>query len=841
MRPNDVQRLLDDGGYDGSDPVGHRLARARERLLAKRERAQGWADLVVLLRQVLERWALGAGGNYRNAAVYVPKAAPWPAPENWRLASFTVDEALEGRWRLSVKAWSPDWFGEDDRAVVTNAVAAVARRPPSSLPADPLIQAMLGVETATCLGQRDVIRSLYLTPSGSTILAVLPTGSGKSSAFQFAALHGSGTQGMVVVVVPTVALARDQERRYIELAHRAGKPPPLGVPLAYHGGLSAEEAHALRQAVESGTLPILFAAPEALLRSLSRPLLTAAENGRVGLFAVDEAHIVAQWAEFRPEFQAISGFRDELQTRCPVEHPFRTLLLTATLTAEGFDTLSKTFGRPTSCQDEVAVVAEVSLRSEPGYIVSLCEGPSGTEEKQRRVVEALYHLPRPLILYTTKVADAQAWHRRVTTDLGFQSARCIVGGDMTGDHGAAVLEDWTKGELDLVVATSAFGLGVDQSDVRSIIHACVPESIDRWYQEVGRAGRDGKASVALLAADKADLDTATRMANEALIGHELAFGRWNAMFTDPRRTNDGDTHQIPLDALTPGYDVHSERNRQWNMRTLVMMVQAGMLRFSYSSTPAPSETPTPAPDPDRGATGNPAPPSPTAYVSILEPDHDMQERFDELFTATRNLRRASDQKDAARVLALARREKSVQDLLRETYSVPHADIVVPTPPLGPVLIRRVTHAFEVRDPLRTAFGHIQGAAPLILTYDRGLGWEVQQSIRALAHRLTRLGVIEFAWPTEVLTALNWAQLSSQSPHRYVFSELGTIDGISEPWLVPKLTVLVDPGLAALRQALSSRPFHVLVVPSGLLDPAYPHRMFDERAYMQLPAFLEALA
>src|SRR5687768_17012424 len=114
----------------------------------------------------------------------------------------------------------------------------------------------------------------------------------------------------------------------------------------------------------------------------------------------------------------------------------------------------------------------------------------------------------------------------MVNELGFRRVRCVRGGDMASAQGDEILRGWNAGDIDVVVATSAFGLGVDQSEVRSILHACLPESIDRWYQEVGRGGRDGRASVALLVADEEDQRTAERMAKERLLHARTAWARW---------------------------------------------------------------------------------------------------------------------------------------------------------------------------------------------------------------------------------------------------------------------------------------------------------------------------
>lgn len=851
MKPDQLQTLLTTGSCDDGRSIALRIAAAREALI--KSDGAAWADFVVLVRQALERWALARyKGNRAGAVVRVSSRRPWPSRDQWELAGVVADTVDSNTVRLRCQPWQPAWLPEMDARVVEEAVAAVHRPLRASTPADPLVARRMGVVSATSAGQRDAIRSVYLTPPGSNVLVLLPTGAGKSTAFHFAALHNAAIgDGMVVVVVPTIALARDQEARYRELATQARQELPVGVPLAFHGGLSDGERIAMRRAVASGELPILFASPESLLGTLQRPLLAAAEKGLVSAFAIDEAHIVAQWAEFRPHFQAISGLRDALKDHSPKATPFRTLLLTATLTEEGFDLLTNIFGR-------LLVVAEVALRTEPAYLLATC--PDHTE-KQRRIDEALYHLPRPLIVYTTLREDAEALYARMKNQLGFRRARCVRGGDMADAQGAEVLRGWSTGEIDVVVATSAFGLGVDQSDVRSVLHACVPESIDRWYQEVGRSGRDGRASVAILIADEDDKRTAARMAKERLLLPDTAWVRWSAMRRAPRppeladQSDEHHTISVPLNTVTAGNDVATERDEDWNFRTLTMMVHAGMLRFSYS---LPREKlPRGAEDDD--AVGG-ASTTPYAHVRIVHDDHLRRDRFVERFAAARAKRVDADRQDVIRLRALIDGARSVHDLLRETYAIPKARVVVPRTPGScprsrreriarhdrgfPLLVRPADATRrDVDEVLLQLFRELprEYHGPLLVRYERQSDWSFSDELRELSERLATLGIVEFAWPETSFGALDWIALCTRAPGRYVFAAERDDEPAVSPWQVPRLTVLDGPDRAELLRALGVvRPRHVMLAPKDLPDPFAPQRSFNARMHMDLPAFLERI-
>ena len=141
-----------------------------------------------------------------------------------------------------------------------------------------------------------------------------------------------------------------------------------------------------------------------------------------------------------------------------------------------------------------------------------------------------------------------------------------------------IISLWADNHLDVIVATSAFGVGIDKRDVRSVIHATVPETVDRFYQEVGRGGRDGCSSASLLVYSDVDRELADRLAAPSLISDELAFERWSAMRELAVPLNEmGTLLELDLDAVPERLHQQSDYNAAWNMRTLIMMARAKML------------------------------------------------------------------------------------------------------------------------------------------------------------------------------------------------------------------------------------------------------------------------
>ncbi|NJO53056.1 MAG: ATP-dependent DNA helicase RecQ, partial [Leptolyngbyaceae cyanobacterium RM2_2_4] len=367
---------------------------------------------------------------------------------------------------LSACPWTPEWLPESEAVSPEPPLSKsnAERRNCSPVPGDPFLS-LLGHETYQSVGQREAIRAILTAPPGATLVVNLPTGSGKSLCAHLPAQLKSDPVGVTIVVVPTVALAIDQERSFKE---KTG----INYATAYYYDTSVdgqERRDEIRDRIRQGTQAIVFTSPEGLIESLSHSVYQAARQGFLKYFVVDEAHIVEQWGdEFRPEFQELAGFRRDLLRLTS----FPTLLLTATVTESCLDTLETLFGQPGSFQ----VVSSVQLRPEPAYWFAWC---SSWEERRQRLIEALHNLPRPLIIYGSKVADVDRWYGELQR-AGFKRIAKMTGKSNQQDRWQ-LLEAWRNQQIDVVVATSAFGLGVDLPDVRAVIHVCIPETIDRFY------------------------------------------------------------------------------------------------------------------------------------------------------------------------------------------------------------------------------------------------------------------------------------------------------------------------------------------------------------------------
>lgn len=544
-----------------ADPLLRRVCNVLEFMETHGE-PEKMSDLIILVKQALLSCNLTHGEHLR-----VPLTEGWPTNEAWQTFGFEATAAGVEALLIRTQPWKPEWLDSGASEVVADAIRRLPRRPDRRTLADPFIESRLGTPSYLSASQRTAVQTAFLMPRGSTSLIVLPTGSGKSLVFQSPVFSSASQIGLSVVVVPTVALARDQDLRFQELSTKLSSA--IGT-FAYHSGMSDEDRRTTRQRIEEGKVRVLFASPESLMTSLRQPLFKAASQGLLNYFAVDEAHMISQWGEsFRPEFQMLAGLRDLLQDACPKDRKLRTLLLTATMTADCYETLSSLFGI-----GEFRVVGDASLRSEIGFLI---RNATNEIERESCIEEALRELPRPLVLYTTKRDDAARWYDRIRK-LGFQRVALVRGGDLSDEDGDQILRDWNSGQTDIIVATSAFGLGVDQSEVRSVVHACLPESIDRFYQEVGRSGRDGRASVSLLITTPDDERLASDLAIQARIGIDRGFQRWQEMSIHGRGGLNG-TYIVSLDRRPHDIDYVGPRNASWNLRTLLLMRRARLLDF----------------------------------------------------------------------------------------------------------------------------------------------------------------------------------------------------------------------------------------------------------------------
>lgn len=551
------------------DPLLERLRQVLT-FMANSGRCASEVDLIALVRQ----WMLRVSASHGAPWLRVPLRLPWPTADAWEAEGFNVARMRDC---LDIRPFAPRLAWLDLQAdLFDDAFAMLPARELTEIPADPFIEAHLGHRMYTGPGQREAVRALLQAPSELTLIANLPTGSGKSVLAQLPPMQRR--EGfLTLVIVPTVALALDQERRMNEMfVSQDGRWEVR--PLAYHGGLTKAERAKIFANLQEGRQRVLFTSPEAATGTLRKVLIDSACAGRLTDVVIDEAHIVASWGSgFRPAFQLLPALIRTLRDATPLADSIRVVLASATLTQHTIDVLQQQFGSAATPE----VISAVHLRPEPRYASRYC----GDDESLRsaRVLEALRVAPRPFILYVTRPEEANQWLTKLRSN-GFERVDQFTGETGSLDR-QRLLKKWGANDLDGMVATSAFGLGVDKGDVRTVVHATLPESLDRYYQEVGRSGRDGRASASLLLFTDRDIAQASSMRTKAFIGNEIGFDRWMTMIgpsfqLDPTRSE----WWVDLNAVRPELNTPGPTNLRWNLRTLNLMASAGFLELTQVSS-----------------------------------------------------------------------------------------------------------------------------------------------------------------------------------------------------------------------------------------------------------------
>jgi RecQ family ATP-dependent DNA helicase len=323
-------------------------------------------------------------------------------------------------------------------------------------------------------GQREAVQAAL---DGRDSLVVMPTGSGKSLCYQ---LPGIASRDLTVVVSPLIALMADQYRRLVLGGHPAAM---------IASGMDEEAVRDALRAVRGGEARIVFCSPE---RFASSSFLSALAERKVDLFAVDEAHCVSEWGhDFRPDYLRLRGVIDRLGSPA-------VMALTATATEQVAEEIS---GR-LRLRDPFVVRSGFD-RPNLSFDVVPLEGKGSKARKQMLLAAALGdESNRPAIVYCGTRRDVEEVTERLRAD-GLNAVGYHAG--MAADERASAQYRFMEGDADVVVATTAFGMGVDKADVRSVIHWAIPKSVEAYYQEVGRAGRDGKPARAILLAMRADL------------------------------------------------------------------------------------------------------------------------------------------------------------------------------------------------------------------------------------------------------------------------------------------------------------------------------------------------
>ncbi len=314
-------------------------------------------------------------------------------------------------------------------------------------------------------GQLEALQGLL---DGQHTLVVMPTGSGKSLVFQLAALH---LPGLTLVISPLIALMKDQ----VDSLKRCG------IPSAFiNSSLTSHELSSRLKALTASQYRIVYLAPE---RLRSNQFLKALQGQSLSLLVVDEAHCISEWGhDFRPDYLHIAQFRSALGS--PL-----TVALTAT-------------AAPNVQEDIIRLLALSPVRrvitgfNRPNLALEVVYVQNQVSKLQALRNQLRTHSDQASIVYTGTRRDAEEVAEFITTVVGIKARYYHAG--LLPEERESIQDAFISRSLSIVAATNAFGMGIDRPDVRQVIHFSLPGSLEAYYQEAGRAGRDGGAARAVL-------------------------------------------------------------------------------------------------------------------------------------------------------------------------------------------------------------------------------------------------------------------------------------------------------------------------------------------------------
>jgi len=507
--------------------------------------------------------------------VLLRQAIRW-SPKNQILNVFEINNKFKDEFydfdisyssgTLSVKPYNPEWINSTN-----NSHMKFIDNPPVKCIPNEKIKAegwltSLGSNTDfeywNSNAQREACFFALRAKKGSTNLIGLPTGSGKSLTFQLLTRFSSGLN---LIIVPTTALAIDQ---WISSKSVLKKFPDIN-PKYYSSNDNSIDIKDINESLLNGTCRMLFTSPEScVLGSIKNTLDKLNQDGKLTNIFIDEAHIIQGWGgDFRVNFQLLSVIIKKWNKES--NNTLRLFLLSATFTPRCVELLKILFSF-----NKWNEFSSQRLRPEMRYFS--CGLSNLKSKRDNRLFKALPFLPRPLIIYVTKRDDAEFFYNELKINQGYKSIEYFHGGTLDNER-KKILQNWRDNKIDIIVATSAFGMGVDKSDIRCVIHACFPESVDRFYQELGRGGRDGFNSISIIMPTIKEKTTAYNLLPSLLTEKKIKL-RWERMIYE----NIFYEHNVITIPMTSEHNELKigrtyDENILWNKRLILMMVRAQLL------------------------------------------------------------------------------------------------------------------------------------------------------------------------------------------------------------------------------------------------------------------------
>ena len=357
-------------------------------------------------------------------------------------------------------------------------------------------------------GQADVITDIF---AGAPVIAVMPTGAGKSLCYQLPALVLGERGGVTLVVSPLIALMKDQ----VDALCARGVPA-----VALTSAASADEQRAILDGIRAGAYTLVYVAPERF-RSPRFVEALRATASRIALVAIDEAHCISEWGhDFRPDYRRLGPFIQALGG----ERPVRLAAFTATATPEVRRDIAHQLG-----MHDVRLHVRGFDRPNLFYAVAKA---GGADDKTRQLVELVRMRDGGVALvYAATRKNAEAYSHALK-QAGMRSRVYHAG--LEGEVRERAQDVFMAGELDAIVATNAFGMGIDKGDIRLVVHADIPRSPEAYYQEAGRGGRDGKPTRCVMLFNHGDIRLQEFLIDASFPSAEVLRAMWKLLRDQPK-------------------------------------------------------------------------------------------------------------------------------------------------------------------------------------------------------------------------------------------------------------------------------------------------------------------
>lgn len=382
------------------------------------------------------------------------------------------------------------------------------------------------------------------------VLALMPTGGGKSLCFQ---VPGLCMEGLCLVISPLIALMRDQVSQLKQKGITAE---------ALHSGLSKREIDYLLDNAANSNLKFLYCSPERLLTPLFQERIKKINELRgVCLIAVDEAHCISQWGfDFRPAYREIAALRDILP---------KTAIIALTATA------------PPKVQADIQ--EQLQFKAGECFIKSFARPNLSysvriEEHKEARLIQALRKIAGPAVVY----AGTRKRVREIT--LALQKAGISADfyhAGLTHQERVIKQENWMHNRDRVIVATNAFGMGIDKSDVRMVVHMDLPDTLEAYYQEAGRAGRDEKKAYALCVFNQRDIDM-LRMKTQQSVPSLKTLQEVYQMLGNYYQLANGSMPEESLDFNLNDFAARFDRHQIEIFHALKILQEQGLIHLSES-------------------------------------------------------------------------------------------------------------------------------------------------------------------------------------------------------------------------------------------------------------------